>query len=381
MLSINGMLGPSSPTSQSRREDPNFSTTSPATVSMSQQQDRTGLQSLLNTPSSPEPISPEGSYSQVRSFSEEITSIPPHKRKHSHDDHDHSPSPHNSSPKKKRAPRPQYTKEQEDFIWFCRDDLAMSWRKVVQLYNNHWHPFESEPHIRSESGLQSRYYRILDFPVKIRKKKEPSRPDLGLIPSTNRRYEWMGVIKASIEEKKNAERNKRYATNVSPQLRQEDDGEREDGSESDIGGLDSRERGRARGRWASSRHNTTTSPELRANSGARMGLHVEGGEHEWESSRRSPVGTGGLCYDRGDSKSVISSSSCDSSSPTLDPIKTRFQNFGFTATSISEGPIHLPPLRSFPQSGIHYPDEFRKQTYEMAASNHISKISVFNLCI
>lgn len=323
MLSINGMLGPSSPTSQSRREDPNFSTTSPATVSMSQQQDRTGLQSLLNTPSSPEPISPEGSYSQVRSFSEEvcmpyssasvvaviltsaplqITSIPPHKRKHSHDDHDHSPSPHNSSPKKKRAPRPQYTKEQEDFIWFCRDDLAMSWRKVVQLYNNHWHPFESEPHIRSESGLQSRYYRILDFPVKIRKKKEPSRPDLGLIPSTNRRYEWMGVIKASIEEKKNAERNKRYATNVSPQLRQEDDGEREDGSESDIGGLDSRERGRARGRWASSRHNTTTSPELRANSGARMGLHVEGGEHEWESSRRSPVGTGGLCYDRGDSK-------------------------------------------------------------------------------
>ena len=70
----------------------------------------------------------------------------------------------------------------------------MSWRKVVKLYNDYWHPFECEPHIRSESGLQSRYYRILDFPVKIRKKKEPSRPDLGLIPSTNRRYIWMGVF-------------------------------------------------------------------------------------------------------------------------------------------------------------------------------------------
>lgn len=113
-------------------------------------------------------------------------------------------------PKKKRAPRPQYTKEQEDFIWFCRDDLSMSWRKVVELYNNHWHPFEVEPNIRSESGLQSRYYRILDFPVKIRKKKEPSRPDLGLIPSTQRRYPWMGVIKAGVEEKKNVERNFRY---------------------------------------------------------------------------------------------------------------------------------------------------------------------------
>ncbi|RPA93124.1 hypothetical protein L873DRAFT_1793860 [Choiromyces venosus 120613-1] len=103
-----------------------------------------------------------------------------------------TPTP--AATKQKRAPRPQYTKEQEDFIWFCRDDLSMSWRKVVELYNDYWHPFESEPHIRSESGLQSRYYRILDFPVKIRKKKEPSRPDLGLIPSTNRRYPWMGVL-------------------------------------------------------------------------------------------------------------------------------------------------------------------------------------------
>ncbi|PWW75384.1 hypothetical protein C7212DRAFT_364566 [Tuber magnatum] len=105
-----------------------------------------------------------------------------------------SPAPAPAATRQKRAPRPQYTKEQEDFIWFCRDDLAMSWRKVVELYNAYWHPYESEPHIRSESGLQSRYYRILDFPVKVRKKKEPSRPDLGLIPSTNRRYYWMGVL-------------------------------------------------------------------------------------------------------------------------------------------------------------------------------------------
>lgn len=82
----------------------------------------------------------------------------------------------------------------------------------MELYNNYWHPFEVEPHVRSESGLQSRYYRILDFPVKVRKKKEPSRPDLGLIPSTQRRYPWMGVIKADLHEKQNAERNLRHDT-------------------------------------------------------------------------------------------------------------------------------------------------------------------------
>jgi len=75
----------------------------------------------------------------------------------------------------------------------------MSWRKVVKLYNDYWHPYQTEPHIRSESGLQSRYYRILDFPIKIRKRKEPSRPDLGLIPSTIRRYPWMGGLMADRE--------------------------------------------------------------------------------------------------------------------------------------------------------------------------------------
>lgn len=82
----------------------------------------------------------------------------------------------------------------------------------MELYNNHWHPFEVAPKIRSESGLQSRYYRILDFPIKVRKKKEPSRPDLGLIPSTNRRYPWMGVITADIEEQKHVESNTQYNT-------------------------------------------------------------------------------------------------------------------------------------------------------------------------
>lgn len=258
MLSITGMLGPSSPVSQrpswydyqSEKLSESGKSKTSEVDNMSLSQDHQGLQPLLGTATSSEPSSPEASFrsdSHMRSFSEEVCFVStrvierccnidvsgldqvptknqfPRDRKRkasgvSGDDETNLSSRNrfaatsSPAPKKKRAPRPQYTKEQEDFIWFCRDDLSMSWRMVVELYNNHWHPFEVEPHIRSESGLQSRYYRILDFPIKVRKKKEPSRPDLGLLPSTDRRYSWMGVVAADIENHNNIERNARYNT-------------------------------------------------------------------------------------------------------------------------------------------------------------------------
>lgn len=261
MLSITGMLGPSSPVSQrpswydyqSEKLSESGRSKTSEVDNMSVSQDHQGSQALLGTETPSEPSSPEASFrsdSHMRSFSEEVCFVSTRaierccnidvsgldqvptlstenqfprdkKRKASgaNDDDETNLSSRNRfaatsspAPKKKRAPRPQYTKEQEDFIWFCRDDLSMSWRMVVELYNNHWHPFEVEPHIRSESGLQSRYYRILDFPIKVRKKKEPSRPDLGLLPSTDRRYSWMGVVAADIEKHNNIERNARYNT-------------------------------------------------------------------------------------------------------------------------------------------------------------------------
>lgn len=95
MLSISGMLGPSSPVTQrpswydgsservSESEERHFSST-PEAGTMPRPQERKGLQSLLNAAASPEPSSPEEPFrpaSYRRSFSEEVcvTSAPhPH---------------------------------------------------------------------------------------------------------------------------------------------------------------------------------------------------------------------------------------------------------------------------------------------------------------
>lgn len=92
----------------------------------------------------------------------------------------------------KRRNRPPYTVEQGDFIRFVRDDLCHTWEMTASLYNQFWHPDgENERHI---SGLQSRYYRLLDVPVRDRKKLSAGsvgRPELGILAQTSRRYWWM----------------------------------------------------------------------------------------------------------------------------------------------------------------------------------------------
>jgi len=93
-----------------------------------------------------------------------------------------------------RPPRPQYTEEQEDAIRFYRDDLCMTWTQVMNAYNDLYdrdtgRQWES----RSISGLQSRYYRLLDIPVNHAKKQSKPRPDLGiLVMKPHKRYWWMG---------------------------------------------------------------------------------------------------------------------------------------------------------------------------------------------
>ncbi|RPB26638.1 hypothetical protein L211DRAFT_866146 [Terfezia boudieri ATCC MYA-4762] len=93
-----------------------------------------------------------------------------------------------------RPPRPQYTEEQEDAIRFHRDDLCMTWTEVMNAYND---LYDSETgkkwESRSISGLQSRYYRLLDIPVNHAKKQSKPRPDLGiLVMKPHKRYWWMG---------------------------------------------------------------------------------------------------------------------------------------------------------------------------------------------
>src|SRR5205807_270180 len=63
----------------------------------------------------------------INDFPPKQSTPPLRKRKASEMTDFRAPTP--TEKKQKRPPRPPYTKEQEDFIWFCRDDLSMSWRK------------------------------------------------------------------------------------------------------------------------------------------------------------------------------------------------------------------------------------------------------------
>ncbi|KAF8416810.1 hypothetical protein EV426DRAFT_684445 [Tirmania nivea] len=92
-----------------------------------------------------------------------------------------------------RPPRPQYTEEQEDAIRFHRDDLCMTWTQVMNCYNGLYDLKTGKPwDSRSISGLQSRYYRLLDIPVNHAKKQSKPRPDLGiLVMKPHTRYWWM----------------------------------------------------------------------------------------------------------------------------------------------------------------------------------------------
>lgn len=288
----------------------------------------------------------------------------------------------------------------------------MSWRKVVELYNNYWHPFEVEPHIRSESGLQSRYYRILDFPVKIRKKKEPSRPDLGLIPSTNRRYPWMGVIKADILEKNSAERNTRH--NAASQrgswamreYKEDEDGGKEEGSgseterirtESDSANHSKRSEPKNSQRWSSAEP-PETRPQVIPHT-SETDSEVEH-EREWENSRPSTSSS----YSRYDSKVlhckfflITESTFLDVQKYNRNKLTLNHQSVTGNENSIStripsrftpEGPICLPPLRRYiphtnmiiyERNGIN--DDFRKRLREKPRSSYGCRISVTNLCI
>ncbi|KAA8912039.1 hypothetical protein FN846DRAFT_1019397 [Sphaerosporella brunnea] len=110
-----------------------------------------------------------------------------------------------------RPARPPYSQEEDDFIRFCRDDLCQSWEGTQKLFNQHW--AVDEKAYRQIPGLQSRYYRLLDIPVRDRKKGSLGRPELGILATTDRRYWWMeGALtyeqRAEMEKEKEKEKEK-----------------------------------------------------------------------------------------------------------------------------------------------------------------------------
>ncbi|KAF7510160.1 hypothetical protein GJ744_007059 [Endocarpon pusillum] len=92
-----------------------------------------------------------------------------------------------------RAPRPKYSVEEDHFIWYQRIDLEKDWKEVSQAFNEYFH----DRHRDGESGLQCRFYRILDSAgiPNIRSLKNSNDKEriarFGLVEQTRYRYSWM----------------------------------------------------------------------------------------------------------------------------------------------------------------------------------------------
>lgn len=92
-----------------------------------------------------------------------------------------------------RAPRPKYSAEEDHFIWYQRIDLEKDWKEVSQAFNEYFR----DRHRDGESGLQCRFYRILDAAgiPNIRSLKNSNEKEriaqFGLVEQTRYRYSWM----------------------------------------------------------------------------------------------------------------------------------------------------------------------------------------------
>ena len=98
-----------------------------------------------------------------------------------------------SQPSQPRAPRPKYSMEEDHFIWYQRIDLEKDWKEVSHAFNEYFR----DRHRDGESGLQCRFYRILDAAgiPNIRSLKNSNDKEriaqFGLVKQTRYRYSWM----------------------------------------------------------------------------------------------------------------------------------------------------------------------------------------------
>lgn len=92
-----------------------------------------------------------------------------------------------------RPPRPKYSMEEDHFIWYQRIDLEKDWKEVSQAFNEYFR----DRHRDGESGLQCRFYRILDAAglPNIRSLKNSNDKEriahFSLVKQTPYRYGWM----------------------------------------------------------------------------------------------------------------------------------------------------------------------------------------------
>ena len=92
--------------------------------------------------------------------------------------------------KPRREFRPPYSQEEEDFIWYQRDDLARGWKEIVAAFQAQF-PRRKEVSFQS---LQCKYYRHIGSeqgPQVRERNKEAPMGSYGILAQSGRRYEWM----------------------------------------------------------------------------------------------------------------------------------------------------------------------------------------------
>ena len=89
-----------------------------------------------------------------------------------------------------RAPRPAYSQEEDDFIWYHRIDLGKDWKAVSQAFNEYFHGRYRD----GKAGLQCRFYRILHSagtPAIGTLKRSNNGGQFSLLAWRRHRYPWM----------------------------------------------------------------------------------------------------------------------------------------------------------------------------------------------
>ena len=101
-----------------------------------------------------------------------------------------SASSHRSD-RPRREHRPTYTLEEEDYIWYLRDDLFTDWAVIREAYNAKF-PGRLR---KGYQGFQCKYYRhtAAEGVPAIRERHKAPQPKnrYGLVFNSDRRYDWM----------------------------------------------------------------------------------------------------------------------------------------------------------------------------------------------
>ena len=91
--------------------------------------------------------------------------------------------------KTRREFRPPYTEEEQDFIWYHKEDLKLEWKDVKLAFTEQF-----RERSRNYQGLQCKHYRHIEgygLPKIRQRDKHAPTGNHGILANSRHRYHWM----------------------------------------------------------------------------------------------------------------------------------------------------------------------------------------------